>query len=430
MQNQRQRLKLRPLAQHGQPGEQQVFQRSEPPHLLAQHRSDAVEDQFPFLQEPVEIPIEEFQDRLRHDLEGQGIACVAGHQSLPGGRRAAESFVAEQVLCGLFVHPGEAQRAHQRAHPLQRLNFLGFLTAGEQHAALVCRLGQALNQPPVALVAGQVVALAVTALEQRLQVVEYQQAAMGLQEGQELRDALLQRRGEGGGRRLGEEGDAVGDQLLAGRRVTDRAPEQCLEVGSQVLTEVGGQHTLADAAHAQERYQAAALLHDPLGELGHFHLATGEVAHVQGSHPVDAREGCGLRSCVGSLRLGLWERLDGHRRTDQPMEPCLIQQHLLVCRVPESADLLFLAPGGKGFLLGGKRQQRFEVVGLGIGTASLPLGHRSPGDTKLPGQASLGQADGGAQRLHQLTEGIISLTIQGALHERSSFRVTHRSKIQ
>jgi len=101
------------------------------------------------------------------------------------------------------------------------------------------------------------------------------------------------------------------------------------------------------------------------------------------------------------------------------MEPALIQQHLLVCRVPESADLLFLAPGGKGFLLGGKRQQRFEVVGLGIGTASLPLGHRSPGDTKLPGQASLGQADGGAQRLHQLTEGIISLTVGGAFHERS-----------
>src|SRR6266571_2902638 len=34
MQNQREGLKLRPLAQHGQPGEQQVLKRSQTPHLL------------------------------------------------------------------------------------------------------------------------------------------------------------------------------------------------------------------------------------------------------------------------------------------------------------------------------------------------------------------------------------------------------------
>ena len=44
-------VKLRPLAQHGQPREQQVLQGREPPHLLAQHGPDAIEDQFPVLQE-------------------------------------------------------------------------------------------------------------------------------------------------------------------------------------------------------------------------------------------------------------------------------------------------------------------------------------------------------------------------------------------
>ncbi|HEX6554367.1 MAG TPA: hypothetical protein VF026_16500 [Ktedonobacteraceae bacterium] len=188
-----------------------MLQGREPPHLLAQHRSDAVEDQLPLLEEAIEISTEEVGDRLRHDFQGQGIARVAGHQAPPGNGRAAELLVAEQRLSGLLVHPSETQRAHRGASAFQRLNFLGLLAGGEQHAALVRRLGQAPDQPPVALVARQVAPRAVPALEQRLQVVEHQQAAAGLQAREELRDTLLQRRGEGGGRRLGEEGDAVGD---------------------------------------------------------------------------------------------------------------------------------------------------------------------------------------------------------------------------
>ncbi|HEX6478204.1 MAG TPA: hypothetical protein VF043_05120 [Ktedonobacteraceae bacterium] len=213
-----------------------MFQGREPPHLLAQHGSDAVEDQFPFVQEAVEIPIKEVGDGLPHDLEGQGIARVAGHQSPPGGRRTAELLVAEQVLRCLFIHPPETQRAHDRAHPLQRLNFPGLLAAGEQHAALVGRLGQAPDQPPVALVAWQIATFRVTALEQGLQVVEDQQAAARLQARHELRDALLQRGGEICGRRLGEEGDTVGDQLLARGGVAHRAPEHGLEVRSQAIS--------------------------------------------------------------------------------------------------------------------------------------------------------------------------------------------------
>ena len=101
--------KFRPLAQHRQPGEQEMFQRREPSHLLAQHRPDAVEDQFPLLQEAVEIATEEVADRLRHDFQGQGIAHVASHEALPGSGGTAQLLVAEQLLRCLFVNPGKTQ---------------------------------------------------------------------------------------------------------------------------------------------------------------------------------------------------------------------------------------------------------------------------------------------------------------------------------
>src|SRR6059036_2855646 len=86
MQHLHEGVELRPLAQHSEPSEQQVLQGREPPHLLAQHRADAVEDQFPFLQKAVEIATEEVGDSLGHDLEGERIARIAAHEPLPGKR--------------------------------------------------------------------------------------------------------------------------------------------------------------------------------------------------------------------------------------------------------------------------------------------------------------------------------------------------------
>ena len=99
------------------------------------------------------------------------------------------------------------------------------------------------------------------------------------------------------------------------------------------------------------------------------------------------------------------------------MEPCFIQQHLLARRLPEGADLLFLTPGGKSQLLHPQGNELFEAFCFGVAEASLPFRHGAPGDAKPLGQASLGQADGGAQRQHQLTEGIVSLSVRVSLHE-------------
>ena len=111
------------------------------------------------------------------------------------------------------------------------------------------------------------------------------------------------------------------------------------------------------------------------------------------------------------------------------MEPGFIQQHLLVRRTPERADLLFLAPGGKGLLLHPQLDELFEAFSFGVSATGLPLCYGAPGDTKPIGQSCLRQADAGAQRQHHLSERIVSLSVRVALHERFPFCVTQRSEM-
>ena len=109
------------------------------------------------------------------------------------------------------------------------------------------------------------------------------------------------------------------------------------------------------------------------------------------------------------------------------MEPGFIQQHLLMGRTPERADLLSLAPGGKDLQLHPQLDELSEALGFGVTATGLPLRHGAPGDTQPLGQSCLRQADGGAQRQHHLSEGIVSLSVRVALHERFPFCVTRRS---
>ena len=175
-----------------------------------------------------------------------------------------------------------------------------------------------------------------------------------------------------------------------------------LELGSQVLTQEGDKHTLADAADAQQCYQAAVLLHDPLGQFGHFHLAAGEVAHVERSHPVNPREGCGLwgepsgrrrgphhSSTTGLFDCGRW----GRRPGQQGREPGFIEEHSLMRRFPQCADLLFLPLWLKDVLLHTQHNNVLQMGGFGIVAAGLPLADRAAGDPQQGGQAGLRQAN-------------------------------------
>jgi hypothetical protein len=71
-----------------------------------------------------------------------------------------------------------------------------------------------------------------------------------------------------------------------------------------------------------------------------------------------------------------YERKPGTLGTQQPLEPRLIERHLLMRHLPEDSDLLLFAPGRKGLLPDGENQQRFEMLGLGITAAGLPSADR------------------------------------------------------
>ncbi len=105
------------------------------------------------------------------------------------------------------------------------------------------------------------------------------------------------------------------------------------------------------------------------------------------------------------------KRQGGRRLAQQRKEPRLIEQRLLARRFPEGANLLFLTPGRQGLLLDGQGKELFEVLGLGITAAGLPLAHRAAGDAQVLGQARLRQPDGGAQGQHLLAKGIVSLPV-------------------
>src|SRR2546428_7473959 len=80
-----------------------------------------------------------------------------------------------------------------------------------------------------------------------------------------------------------------------------------------------------------------------------------------------------------------------HACTEQVMQPGFIQQHLLMGRLPQGADLLFLAPGRKGLLLHCQDNELFEVLGFWITTAGLQPATAAPLDLRQPSRPALGK---------------------------------------
>jgi hypothetical protein len=89
--------------------------------------------------------------------------------------------------------------------------------------------------------------------------------------------------------------------------------------------------------------------------------------------------------------------------------------------VPQDPDLLGLTPGRKCLLLYSQRDELFEMLDGGITAAGLPPRDRFARDAQVGGQTHLCQAKLCTQRQDVLTGGVIALTIQGLVHERSSF---------
>ena len=122
------------------------------------------------------------------------------------------------------------------------------------------------------------------------------------------------------------------------------------------MHQADNQRRLADAAHAQHAHHPAALLYHPPGQQRHFPLAPIEGRHRQRVAPIDSRSASRLshglvtgNGLLDRLRRREWRR--GTLLGKQLCEPQFIQQNLLVGRLPESTDLLDLAPGRESLLL-------------------------------------------------------------------------------
>ena len=135
------------------------------------------------------------------------------------------------------------------------------------------------------------------------------------------------------------------------------------------------QRRLADAAHAQYAHHPAMLLHHPLRKAGQFRLSPIEARHIRRIVPVHPATWSrpSSRQCTGAASPGWRIRT----LSQQGGEPRLIQQYLLVCRLPERADLLFLAPQSPGLMLDTEGNEAFEALGFGITAACLPAQHCS-----------------------------------------------------
>ena len=117
--------------------------------------------------------------------------------------------------------------------------------------------------------------------------------------------------------------------------------------------------------------------------------------YASGSAKVDAYVICPCSmGTLGTIASGAMQNLihraasvaikEERRLVLMPRETPLSAIHLrnMLTLREAGATILFLAPGWKGVLRDGKRQQRFEMRGLGIRIADLPSADGFAGDTQ------------------------------------------------
>ena len=259
--------------------------------------------------------------------------------------------------------------------------------------------------------------------------------------------------------------------------VTDSEPE-ALETARTAVDLLAAQGAFAPAAdeadvdlraflpeQPQRAYDVkplvAALLDGASGELGGMARALGgprlerhALGH-QGGLDIIGRSGVGVDAqLVAGMRIEDERRRPGHGphvEVSPPLDlPRLDRPHpttvpdtgrgLGWCRMPPQTGTL---PGGAvrsrtrwsasgesgvgsgrapGWKRGGSHahgNQLFEPLGFGVAQAPFPICHHVAGGAQPLGQAHLREADGGAQRQHQLAEGIVALPVDMSLHERS-----------
>ena len=244
--------------------------------------------------------------RLRHQLQRQRVARVAFNQRARLVRLPRQPARIEDRLPGIRVEPFQGQRSHGLEVGFPALQSLWTLAAGQQHATGVATVRRMVEQLGITLVARAQPAAAV-AVEQTLEVVEHQQAALAAHPVEQEGELRIQAGGQLAQRRSGQHLQHRAQHLVQRRGVEQRAPDHVVEVPGQRFDDPGGQRGLADATHAQHGDEPAALLEQPLLELRRFGRSPIQHAGVRRLAPIvsDRHPVCQCRIGSRSDRCGI-----------------------------------------------------------------------------------------------------------------------------
>ncbi len=157
------------------------------------------------------------------------------------------------------------------------------------------------QKPAIAGIAGSVARLVLTWLDQRVKVVEHQQArpvAQDLQQHAEARGFALRWHNL----LVGQEADRPCRPFAGRQCIAEAAPVHALEARGNVLCHARGKCRLADAPHAQHRHQPTALLQDPSAKRGQLLGAVNKSKEIRRLAPVCAPLDSTTFSCAHAWR--------------------------------------------------------------------------------------------------------------------------------
>ena len=130
------------------------------------------------------------------------------------------------------------------------------------------RLRHMLDQGCISFIPCAVAPFKRALLEEGFQVVEHQQAASLLHEGEEEAESLIDTVSRKKVVLAHQDREPVVQNVLEGGGIVQRTPEHTLEVRRHLLHESSCQSCLADAAQAQQGHQAAVVSQQPALQFG------------------------------------------------------------------------------------------------------------------------------------------------------------------
>src|SRR5262249_26531238 len=165
------------LALDRQPVQKGLLQRRRARKLLREQFPYAIEERIARRQKGPHIAAEQFADRLSYQLKRQRVAAIESRHCADIGRRADDVHGLQDRLAGVVVQAAKRECAHRRYAAFVRPELGRLLAASEEQTAVVRTLAQRVHQLAILGVARAIGARQYIGLDDRLEIVEDQQAA-------------------------------------------------------------------------------------------------------------------------------------------------------------------------------------------------------------------------------------------------------------